>query len=77
MATRLLRSLGRSAPCNSRRITAAANFDTTPFKHIDVRPLAGALGAELLGVDVRKVDDKTWAEVQRVGPESARAHARA
>jgi taurine dioxygenase len=37
-----------------------------PFKKIEVRPIAGALGAELHGVDLSSpLDDETFDEVKR------------
>ena len=36
------------------------------YTHIDVRPMAGALGAEVFGVDLSKaMDDATFDEVHR------------
>ena len=34
------------------------------FAHIDVRPIAGALGAEIHGVDVNDLSDEVFAEIQ-------------
>lgn len=34
-------------------------------KTLEIRPVAGAIGAELLGVDLREVDDATVAEIRR------------
>jgi taurine dioxygenase len=36
----------------------------TSFRKIEVRPLAGALGAEIGGVDLKRVDDQTFTEIQ-------------
>ncbi len=42
------------------------NRTETPYQHITVSPLAGALGAEIGGVDLaRPLDDATLAEVRR------------
>src|SRR5690349_15274952 len=36
------------------------------YTHIEVRPMAGALGAEIHGVDIaRALDDATFAEIER------------
>lgn len=35
------------------------------YRHIDVRPLSGALGAELLGVDLARLTDEAFAEIRR------------
>ena len=32
-------------------------------RHIEVKPIAGALGAEISGVDLREIDDETFAEI--------------
>ena len=32
-------------------------------RRIEVKPLAGALGAEISGIDLRKLDDETFAEI--------------
>ena len=37
----------------------------TGFQRIEVKPVAGALGAELGGVDLANVDDGTFAEIRR------------
>lgn len=34
------------------------------YRHIDVRPIAGALGAEIRDVDLRKASDAAWEEVR-------------
>jgi taurine dioxygenase len=33
------------------------------YKHIQVKPIAGALGAEIYGVDLAKIDDKIFADI--------------
>jgi taurine dioxygenase len=33
------------------------------YRKIEVKPIAGALGAEIIGVDVKRVDEDTFAEV--------------
>ncbi len=35
------------------------------FQRIEVKPVAGALGAEVGGVDLANVDDETFAEIRR------------
>lgn len=35
------------------------------YRRLDVRPYAGSLGAEVHGVDLRKVDEETFAEIRR------------
>lgn len=50
--------------------TDAANNAAADYDHIEVRPLTGALGAEVSGpggapLDARHLDDATWAEVRR------------
>lgn len=35
------------------------------YRHIDVRPLTGALGAEILGIDLRRLDEEAFAEIQQ------------
>jgi len=35
------------------------------YDRIEVRPLAGSLGAEIRGVDVRRMDNQTWSEVHQ------------
>jgi taurine dioxygenase len=35
------------------------------YDGIEVRPLAGALGAEVSGVDLRRMDNRTWSEVHQ------------
>jgi len=37
----------------------------TGFQRIDIKPVAGALGAEVGGVDLADVDDGTFAEIRR------------
>src|SRR5262249_2141327 len=37
-----------------------------PYTHIEVRPMAGALGADVQGVDLAQaLDDATFAEIER------------
>lgn len=50
--------------------TAANNEVRSEYEHLTVRPLSGALGAELFGpdggpLDVRTLDDAAWAEVRQ------------
>lgn len=35
------------------------------YESIDVRPLAGALGTEIVGVDLRQAGDRAWDEIHR------------
>ena len=45
---------------------AALNLNSTvPYQRIGVRRMAGALGAEIEGVDLAKLDDATFAEIHR------------
>lgn len=37
----------------------------TPYERIDVKPLSPIIGAEIGGVDLRKLDDETFAEIAR------------
>ena len=34
------------------------------YRKIEVKPLAGALGAEISGVDLSRVDNETFSEIQ-------------
>ena len=34
------------------------------YRNIEVKPLAGALGAEIGGVDLARLDDETFSEIQ-------------
>lgn len=34
-----------------------------PYRHLSVHPVAGALGAEISGVDLRELDDETFGEI--------------
>src|SRR5262249_2567395 len=34
------------------------------YKHIEVKPIAGALGAEIAGADLGDLDDKTFDEIK-------------
>ena len=45
--------------------TTSKNNAAREYQHIDVRPYAGALGAEILGIDLRKVDDASFAEIKQ------------
>jgi taurine dioxygenase len=40
-------------------------MNTSTYQHFEVKPLAPALGAEILGVDVRSLDDDVLAEIKR------------
>lgn len=46
------------------RITPTGAFDNHPraYRHIEVRPIAAAMGAEIAGVDIRTIDDAAFAE---------------
>ena len=39
--------------------------DTAPYERITVKPVAGAMGAEIEGVDLSQLDDATFAEIHR------------
>jgi taurine dioxygenase len=45
--------------------TDARNNAAGEYDHIEVRPLTGALGAEIGGVDLRDVSDEAFAEIRR------------
>ncbi|MSP66949.1 MAG: taurine dioxygenase [Alphaproteobacteria bacterium] len=45
--------------------TTLSNVARTDYERITVKPLAGALGAEIGGVNLARLDDKTFAEVHR------------
>lgn len=47
------------------RITPSGQFDNhaRDYRHIKSRPLAAAMGAEIVGVDVRTIDDAAFAEL--------------
>ena len=45
--------------------TDAANNAAATYEHIEVRPLTGALGAEISGVDLRNVSDEAFDEIRR------------
>lgn len=52
----------------SQRTTTPATGTPRPgdrYRHIEVRPLSGALGAELLGVDLSTLTDDVFEEIQR------------
>ena len=34
------------------------------YKHIEVKPIAGALGAEIVGADLGDLDDETFDEIK-------------
>jgi taurine dioxygenase len=40
-------------------------FDLSVYKRIRVEPLTGVIGAEIFGVDVKAVDEATFAEIRR------------
>jgi taurine dioxygenase len=44
--------------------TGQFNNDARPYRHFTVRPLAAAMGAEIVGVDLRTVEDATFGELQ-------------
>ncbi len=48
------------------RVTPSGAFDNhaRAYRHITVRPLAAAMGAEIAGVDARTLSDAAFAEVQ-------------
>lgn len=48
------------------RLSPAGAYDNAPhtYRHITVRPLASAMGAELLGADLANLPDDAFAEVQ-------------
>ena len=35
------------------------------YKNFEVRPLAGALGAEILDINLNKIDDETFNEIYK------------
>jgi taurine dioxygenase len=45
--------------------TNAANNAAADYDHIEVRPLTGALGAEITGVDLGDCSDEAFAEIRR------------
>jgi taurine dioxygenase len=45
------------------QVSAAQSKTAKTNRRIDVKPLAGGLGAEISGVDLRTIDDETFAEV--------------
>lgn len=45
--------------------TDAANNASADYDHIEVRPLTGALGAEIAGVDLADVSEEAFAEIRR------------
>ena len=45
--------------------TTAANNAVGSYRHVAVSPVAGSLGAEISGIDVRSMDDDVFAEVRR------------
>src|SRR3954463_13095471 len=40
-------------------------FDLSQYKRIAVEPLTGSIGAEIIGVDLRAIDDDLFAEIRR------------
>lgn len=48
------------------RVTPSGAFDNhaRSYRHIEARPLAAAMGAEIAGVDVRTLSEEAFAEVQ-------------
>jgi taurine dioxygenase len=48
------------------RVTPSGRFDNhaRPYRHIEARPLAAAMGAEIVGADARTLSDEAFAEVQ-------------
>ncbi len=34
------------------------------FEHIEVRPIAGSIGAEIHGVDINQLSDEVFAEIK-------------
>lgn len=49
----------------TRTVSTSSATEAEPYEHIEVRPMAGALGAEIGGVDLRDLDDATVAEIRR------------
>lgn len=47
--------------------TSARTNAPRNYQHIRVRPLSGALGAEILDLDLRQLDDATFAELKQAG----------
>jgi alpha-ketoglutarate-dependent taurine dioxygenase len=47
------------------RVTPAGMFDNhaRPYRHMEARPLAAAMGAELAGIDVRNLSDEAFTEL--------------
>ncbi len=39
--------------------------DPVPYETITVKPIAGAMGAEIEGIDLAKLDDRSFAEIHR------------
>jgi len=48
------------------RVTPSGVFDNhaRPYRHIQARPLAAAMGAEIVGLDARDVSDEAFAELR-------------
>jgi len=46
-------------------LQTASDAAATPYRHIEVEPTAGALGAEIRGVDLNSLDDDRFGEIYR------------
>src|SRR5690349_12274773 len=49
------------------RLHPTGTFDNSalPTKHIEIRPLAAAMGAEIRGADLRRLSDAQFAEIEQ------------